>query len=126
MEANSAGGSQAASRGDGAVDRSGFPHSKKPRALLSLSARITRRDLMAIGVGAALAALAKGESVTMPESAKFDQRVSVLTLGVRDLAASRKFYVQGLGWKPAFENNDIIFFQAGGMVFALFAHEQLA
>lgn len=81
---------------------------------------------MAIGVGAALAALAKGESATMPESAKFDQRVSVLTLGVRDLAASRKFYVQGLGWKPAFENSDIIFFQTGGMVFALFARDQLA
>jgi uncharacterized glyoxalase superfamily protein PhnB len=29
-------------------------------------------------------------------------------------------------WKPAVENNEIIFFQAGGMVFALFLRDQLA
>src|SRR4029077_12504924 len=98
----------------------------RPGSLLSLSAMITRRDLMAIGAGAALATRAKGESATMPDFAKFDQRLSVLTLGVKDMAASRKFYVDGLGWKPAFENNDIIFFQTGGMVFALFARDQLA
>jgi hypothetical protein len=55
-----------------------------------------------------------------------DQRVSIVTLGVADLAASRHFYVDGLGWKPAFENTEIIFFQAGGMVFALFVRNQLA
>ena len=55
-----------------------------------------------------------------------DQRVSIVTLGVADLAASRHFYVDGLGWKPAFENTEIIFFQAGGMVFALFVRDQLA
>jgi len=55
-----------------------------------------------------------------------EQRVSLITLGVRDLGVSRKFYVEGLGWKPAFENSDIIFFQAGGMIFALFLRDQLA
>ncbi len=55
-----------------------------------------------------------------------DQRVSVITLGVKDLAASKKFYADGLGWKPAFENKEIIFFQTGGMVFALFPRDQLA
>jgi catechol 2,3-dioxygenase-like lactoylglutathione lyase family enzyme len=55
-----------------------------------------------------------------------DQRVSIVTLGVADLAASRHFYVDGLGWKPAFENTEIIFFQAGGMVFALFVRDRLA
>ena len=29
-----------------------------------------------------------------------DQRLSFLTLAVRDLAASRRFYVGGLGWEP--------------------------
>lgn len=62
----------------------------------------------------------------MPVTPVMDQRLSVITLGVKNLAASRKFYVEGLGWKPAFENNDIIFFQAGGMIFALFVHDQLA
>ena len=27
-------------------------------------------------------------------------KVTVLTLGVRSLAISRRFYVEGLGWKP--------------------------
>jgi catechol 2,3-dioxygenase-like lactoylglutathione lyase family enzyme len=55
-----------------------------------------------------------------------DQRVSVVTLGVRDLAASRRFYVEGLGWRPAQEHPEVIFFQTGGMVFALYVREKLA
>ncbi len=55
-----------------------------------------------------------------------EQRISIVTLGVRDLKVSRRFYVDGLGWKPAFENEEIIFFQAGGMVFALFLRDKLA
>lgn len=54
-----------------------------------------------------------------------EQRLSVLTLGVKDLARSKRFYV-GLGWKPVFENEEIVFFQAGGMVFGLFRGEGLA
>lgn len=55
-----------------------------------------------------------------------DQRISLVTLGVKSLAAAKKFYVAGLGWKPAFENKEIIFFQSGGMVFALFLRNELA
>ena len=55
-----------------------------------------------------------------------DQRISLVTLGVKDLATSKKFYVDGLGWKPAFENEEIIFFQTGGMIFALFLRDHLA
>jgi hypothetical protein len=55
-----------------------------------------------------------------------DQRISIITLGVRDLAKARSFYSDGLGWKPAFENEQIVFFQAGGMVFALFLRDELA
>jgi uncharacterized protein len=54
------------------------------------------------------------------------QRISAVTLGVQDVARSRRFYVDGLGWKPAFENKEIIFFQTGGMVFALFLRDELA
>ena len=32
-----------------------------------------------------------------------DQRLSFLTLAVRDLAASRRFYVSGLGWEAALD-----------------------
>ena len=55
-----------------------------------------------------------------------EQRISVVTLGVDHLDRSRRFYVDGLGWKPGFENEEIIFFQTGGMVFALFLRDKLA
>jgi uncharacterized protein len=55
-----------------------------------------------------------------------DQRVSAVTLGVKNLETAKKFYVDGLGWKPSFENEEVIFFQTGGMIFALFLRDQLA
>lgn len=44
------------------------------------------------------------------------QQISVITLGVRDLSRSRKFYVDGFGWNPVFENDEIIFYQMNGFV----------
>jgi len=55
-----------------------------------------------------------------------EQRISLVTLGVKDLVTSKRFYVDGLGWKPVFENEAIIFFQAGGLIFALFLRDKLA
>jgi uncharacterized protein len=55
-----------------------------------------------------------------------EQRVSIVTLGVKDLAAAKRFYVDGLGWKPVYEDKEIVFFQTGGMVFALFLRDKLA
>ena len=55
-----------------------------------------------------------------------EQRISVVTLGVKDLGVSKQFYAGGLGWKPAFADEEIAFFQAGGLVFALFLRENLA
>ena len=48
------------------------------------------------------------------------QTLSAVTLAVADLAASRAFYVDGLGWKPDFENEHVMFFQMNGFVFALY------
>jgi uncharacterized protein len=81
---------------------------------------VTRREILRGAVVAALIRFAKGEAKAM------EQRISIVTLGVRDLAASRRFYVDGLGWRPVFENKEIIFFQAGGMIFALFLRDELA
>lgn len=47
-----------------------------------------------------------------------DQRVSVLTLGVRDLDRAVAFY-RALGWEPAPAPEGVVFFQAGGVVVAL-------
>ena len=45
------------------------------------------------------------------------QQISVVTLGVADMARSRRFYVEGFGWKPVFERDEIIFYQMNGLVF---------
>ena len=43
-----------------------------------------------------------------------DQRISFLTLAVRDLEVSRRFYVDGLGWTPELEvEGDVIMLVAG-------------
>jgi uncharacterized protein len=55
-----------------------------------------------------------------------EQRVSLITLGVRDLARARAFY-EALGWTTrAAPEDDVVFFQAGGMVVALWDREELA
>jgi catechol 2,3-dioxygenase-like lactoylglutathione lyase family enzyme len=54
------------------------------------------------------------------------QRVNVLTLGVADLQRARAFY-EALGWSTgAAPDDDVAFFQAGGMVFALWDRAKLA
>jgi hypothetical protein len=54
------------------------------------------------------------------------QRVSVITLGVSDLRRARAFY-EGLGWTTgAKPDDDVVFFQAGGMVLALWDRAMLA
>lgn len=55
-----------------------------------------------------------------------EQRISCITLGVRDLAASVAFY-RALGWAPREdEHDDVFFFSAGGLVFALWDRGLLA
>jgi catechol 2,3-dioxygenase-like lactoylglutathione lyase family enzyme len=55
-----------------------------------------------------------------------EQRVSLITLGVDDLARARTFY-EGLGWRTrAKPDDDVVFFQAAGMVVALWDRKRLA
>ncbi|HEY2938447.1 MAG TPA: VOC family protein [Gaiellaceae bacterium] len=55
-----------------------------------------------------------------------EQRVSLVTLGVADLERARRFY-EGLGWKTnAAPGDDVVFFQSGGMILALWGRDQLA
>jgi catechol 2,3-dioxygenase-like lactoylglutathione lyase family enzyme len=43
-----------------------------------------------------------------------DQRISFVTLAVRDLDATRAFYVDGLGWEPALDvPGDVLMIRAG-------------
>ena len=55
-----------------------------------------------------------------------EQRISLVTLGVADLAPARAFY-EALGWTTgAAPGDDVVFFQAGGMILALWSRERLA
>ena len=55
-----------------------------------------------------------------------DQRLSLVTLGVADLERARTFY-EALGWRTRAEpGDDVVFFQAGGMVLALWDRAKLA
>ncbi|MBO9727203.1 MAG: VOC family protein [Chitinophaga sp.] len=56
-----------------------------------------------------------------------EQRLTLITLGVRDLSRALKFYEQGLGWKKSAASNEhIAFFSLGGMVLSLYSREMLA
>lgn len=55
-----------------------------------------------------------------------DQRLSLVTLGVDDLARARAFYEDGLGWRPADAPEGVVFYQLPGMAFALWSRSELA
>ena len=56
-----------------------------------------------------------------------EQRVSIITLGVSDLARAKAFYLDGLGWtevdQPA---EEICFIQMPGIAFSLYPFDKLA
>jgi hypothetical protein len=54
-----------------------------------------------------------------------DNRVSLVTLGVRDISRTRGFY-EALGWSGQSPDGEVVFFQAGGMVLALWGRDKLA
>jgi uncharacterized protein len=56
-----------------------------------------------------------------------EQRISMVTLGVSDMARARAFY-DALGWSQdeGASTEEIAFFQAGGMVFGLWDRGKLA
>lgn len=56
-----------------------------------------------------------------------EQRLSLVTLGVRDRAKSRAFY-EALGWKGVGGESDgePVFFQMGGIVLGLWGRDDLA
>lgn len=56
-----------------------------------------------------------------------EPRISLVTLGVKDLEASYRFYKDGLGFPTTRDPNDgIVFFQMSGVALALFPYSELA
>lgn len=55
-----------------------------------------------------------------------EQRISVVTLGVKDLERSREFY-EALGWRRSLRDvQGIVWFQTGGIALALYPRVNLA
>ena|ERR1700733_2219137 len=54
-----------------------------------------------------------------------EQRVSLVTLGVADIGRARAFY-EALGWTGESPDGEVVFFQAGRMVVALWDRGRLA
>jgi uncharacterized protein len=58
---------------------------------------------------------------------RFEQRLSLVTLGVSDLKRSRRFYRDVLGWTPSSVGGDeVAFFPLNGMVLGLYPRDALA
>ena len=55
-----------------------------------------------------------------------EQRLSLVTLGVGDLARAKAFYTGVLGWKAIGNNPGIVFFDLGGLMLALYPHDAAA
>jgi uncharacterized protein len=55
-----------------------------------------------------------------------EQRLSLVTLGVADLERARRFYENGLGWRRGNDHAEVVFYQLGGMVLALWGRDALA
>jgi catechol 2,3-dioxygenase-like lactoylglutathione lyase family enzyme len=55
-----------------------------------------------------------------------EQRLSILTIGVKDLAAMRAFYEQKFGWTPEAVNKDIVFYKINGSLISFFPARALA
>jgi catechol 2,3-dioxygenase-like lactoylglutathione lyase family enzyme len=53
------------------------------------------------------------------------QQISIITLGVQDLARSKRFYADGFGWTPIFDNDEIAFYQMNGLVLGTWLTKQL-
>jgi len=53
------------------------------------------------------------------------QSVSLITLGVSDVARAKAFY-EAIGWSPAMDVEDTLFFRANGVVLVLWARHKLA
>jgi catechol 2,3-dioxygenase-like lactoylglutathione lyase family enzyme len=53
-----------------------------------------------------------------------DQRLSLVTLGVKDVNRAREFY-EALGWSGESPDGEVVFFQAAGMIIALWGRDLL-
>jgi hypothetical protein len=52
-------------------------------------------------------------------------RITLVTLGVSDLARAKAFYNEVLGWSPFLDNGGTVMYQLNGMILSLFPQPEL-
>jgi len=58
---------------------------------------------------------------------QMEQRLTIITLGVKDLTTSIDFYENKFGWKRSEMSNDkVVFFQLNGIFLSLYSNGELA
>jgi catechol 2,3-dioxygenase-like lactoylglutathione lyase family enzyme len=55
-----------------------------------------------------------------------EQRISLVTIGVKDLDAMKAFYTGSFGWKTMNDNEGIAFFRMNGIMLGLYPEDELA
>ena len=70
----------------------------------------------------------RGRGLSAPAvEERVEPRISMITLGVRDLARARQFYQEGLGWPlSSMSQDDVAFFRLRGTALALYPRDLLA
>lgn len=53
------------------------------------------------------------------------QQVAIITLGIRDLEHSKKFYIDGFGWNTIFEDNETAMYQMNGFILSTWLQSEL-
>src|SRR3546814_4538135 len=77
--------------------------------------------------GAGREAGALGSRSDQAQEDGMEQRLSLVTLGVSDLARACRFYADGLGWRrDGGVEGEVAFYQLGGMILALWGRDELA
>lgn len=53
------------------------------------------------------------------------QRVAIITLGINDLSRSKKFYIDGFGWKTTHEDKETVMYQMNGFILSTWLQSEL-
>lgn len=53
------------------------------------------------------------------------QQVAIITLGITDIARSKRFYVEGFGWTPTYESHDTVLYQMNGFILSTWLQDAL-
>lgn len=54
-----------------------------------------------------------------------EQQISLITLAIKDVSKSKKFYIDGFGWQPIYQTNDTLLYQMNGFTLSTWLKKEL-